>query len=72
VAAARGFVQEQVERGFELAAPSAARKYLAVRLGALEHEVFAVVFLDVRTGSSSTRRCFGGLSRRRPSIRAKS
>ena len=48
VAAALDLVQAQVQRGFELTAPSAAREYLAVRLGGLEHEVFAVVFLDAQ------------------------
>jgi DNA repair protein RadC len=48
VAAALDLVQAQVQRGFLLTAPSAAREYLAVRLGGLEHEVFAVVFLDAQ------------------------
>ena len=48
LAAALGLVERQVQRGFLLTAPSAAREYLAVRLGALEHEVFAVVFLDAQ------------------------
>ena len=48
VAAALDLVQAQVQRGFVLTSPSAAREYLAVRLGGLEHEVFAVVFLDAQ------------------------
>ena len=48
LAAALGLVERQVQRGFLLTAPCAAREYLAVRLGALEHEVFAVVFLDAQ------------------------
>jgi DNA repair protein RadC len=48
LAAALSVVERRVQRGFELTAPSAAREYLAVRLGSLEHEVFAVVFLDAQ------------------------
>jgi len=48
LAAALDLVERQVQRGFVLTAPSAAREYLAIRLGALEHEVFAVVFLDAQ------------------------
>ncbi len=48
LSAALTLVERQVQRGFLLSAPSAAREYLAVRLGALEYEVFAVVFLDAQ------------------------
>jgi DNA repair protein RadC len=48
LAVALSLVERQVQRGFVLTAPSAAREYLAVRLGALEYEVFAVVFLDAQ------------------------
>ena len=48
VAAARVAMTRQLRRGAQLSSPKAVRDYLAVKLGSLEHEVFAVVLLDSR------------------------
>jgi DNA repair protein RadC len=46
--AARSALAMRVKRGTALSSPQTVRDFLAVRLGALEHEVFAALFLDTR------------------------
>ena len=48
IAAARRELSRRVRRGAQMSSPAATRNYLRVRLGTLEHEIFAVLFLDNR------------------------
>ena len=46
--AAREHMSKRVRRGTQLVSPRATRDYLTLKLGTLEREVFAVLFLDKR------------------------
>jgi DNA repair protein RadC len=46
--AARQALAYRVRRGADISSPQRAREYLAMRLGHLDHEVFAVIFVDKR------------------------
>ena len=48
IAAARRAMTRRVRRGVALDSPHALREFLAIKLGALEHELFAVLLLDTR------------------------
>jgi DNA repair protein RadC len=48
IAAARRAMTRRVHRGTAMSSPRAVREFLAVKLGTLEHEVFAVLLLDTR------------------------
>jgi DNA repair protein RadC len=48
LSAARQILAHRVRRGATLASPQAVKDFLAMKLGALEHEVFAVLLLDQR------------------------
>jgi DNA repair protein RadC len=48
IAASRRLMTRRVRRGAPLDSPSAVRDFLMTKLGALEHEVFAVLLLDTR------------------------
>jgi DNA repair protein RadC len=48
IAAARDHMSRRVRRGTQLTNPKATRDYLSLKLGTLEREVFAVIFLDNR------------------------
>ncbi len=48
IAAARRAMTRRVRRGTALDSPHAVREFLALKLGALEHEIFAVLLLDAR------------------------
>ena len=48
IQAAREILDHRLSRGAALDSPKAARDFLAVRLGALEHEVFVLILLDNR------------------------
>ena len=48
IAAALRVMSRRVRRGTLLDSPRAVREFLALKLGALEHETFAVILLDVR------------------------
>ena len=48
IAAARDHMSRRVRRGTRLTSPKATRDYLSLKLGTLEREVFAVIFLDKR------------------------
>ena len=58
--AALGFVESQVQRGISFSSPTTAREYLSLRLGSLEHEVFAVFFLDAQNRLIEYREMFRG------------
>jgi DNA repair protein RadC len=46
ITAARDRMSRRVRRGTQLTSPKATRDYLTLKLGSLEREVFAVIFLD--------------------------
>ena len=48
LAAARQVVDRKMQRGVSLGSPSDVKAYLTAKLAGLEHEVFAVLFLDNR------------------------
>ena len=48
IAAARECLSRKVRRGSAFSSPRATKEYLSLKLGALEHEVFVVLFLDKR------------------------
>jgi len=48
LAAARQLLAHRVRRGATLSSPRKVREYLAVKLGALDHEIFALVLADAR------------------------
>jgi DNA repair protein RadC len=48
ISAAREHMSRRVRRGTQLTSPKATRDYLSLKLGTLEREVFAVIFLDKR------------------------
>ena len=48
VAAAKAHLNRRVRRGATLSSPRATRDFLSLKLGMLDHEVFAVIFLDKR------------------------
>jgi DNA repair protein RadC len=48
IAAARRAMTRRVHRGVALDSPQAIREFLAIKLGALEHELFVVLLLDAR------------------------
>jgi DNA repair protein RadC len=48
LAAARQAVDQKMQRGANFGSPADVKAYLRAKLGGLEHEVFAVLFLDNR------------------------
>ena len=48
LAAARQILAHRVRRGASLSSPQKVREYLTMRLGHLDHEVFAVLLVDQR------------------------
>ena len=60
IAAARGHMSRRVRRGTSLSSPKATRDYLTLKLGTLEREVFAVIFLDKRHRLISYQEMFQG------------
>jgi len=58
--AAREQMSLRVRRGTSLSSPKATRDYLALKLGTLEREVFAVIFLDKRHRLISYQEMFQG------------
>jgi DNA repair protein RadC len=48
LSAARKILAHRVRRGAALASPQAVRDFLSIKLGTLEHEVFAALLLDGR------------------------
>jgi len=60
ITAARDHMSRRIRRGTQLASPKATRDYLALKLGTLEREVFAVIFLDKRHRLISYQEMFQG------------
>jgi DNA repair protein RadC len=60
IAAARDLMSSRVRRGTSLSSPKATRDYLTLKLGTLEREVFAVLFLDKRHRLISYQEMFQG------------
>jgi DNA repair protein RadC len=60
IAAARDHMSRRVRRGTQLTSPKATRDYLSLKLGSLEREVFAVIFLDKRHRLISYQEMFQG------------
>jgi DNA repair protein RadC len=58
--AAREHMSRRVRRGTHLTSPKATRDYLTLKLGTLEREVFAVMFLDKRHRLISYQEMFQG------------
>ena len=57
---ARERMSRRVRRGTQLSSPRVTREYLALKLGLLEREVFAVIFLDKRHRLISYQETFQG------------
>lgn len=57
---ARRVLAHQVRRGATLTSPAAVKDHLRIRFAGLEHEVFAVVFLDAQSRLIDTREMFRG------------
>jgi DNA repair protein RadC len=60
IAAAREHMSRRVRRGTQLCSPKATRDYLSLKLGGIEREVFAVIFLDKRHRLISYQEMFQG------------
>ena len=45
---ARRVMSQRVRRGTVMSSPEAVKDYLSLQIGNLEHEVFAVIFLDAQ------------------------
>lgn len=58
--AARRLLRGRLRRGASLSSPQTVRDYLRVRLGTLEYEVFAVVFVDALNRVIAYRELFRG------------
>jgi DNA repair protein RadC len=57
---ARRVLSERVRRGASMSSPQAVKDHLRVHLGALEHEVFCVLFLDAQHRIIELRQMFRG------------
>jgi DNA repair protein RadC len=60
IAAARRVLSARVRRGSSLDSPEAVKTYLTVLMGALEHEVFTVLFVDAQHRLIAVREMFRG------------
>jgi DNA repair protein RadC len=60
IAAAREQISHRIRRGTTLSSPKATRDFLSLKLGTLEREVFAVIFLDKRHRLISYQEMFQG------------
>jgi DNA repair protein RadC len=60
ITAAREHMSRRVRRGTSLSSPKATRDFLTLKLGSLEREVFAVIFLDKRHRLISYQEMFQG------------
>ena len=60
LAQARRVLSRRVRRGATMTSPQAVKDYLAVELGALEHEVFCVLFLDAQHRILAFKQMFRG------------
>ncbi|EHR72068.1 DNA repair protein radc [Burkholderiales bacterium JOSHI_001] len=57
---ARHVLAQRVRRGVTMSSPADVKDYLRVQLGALEHEVFMVIFLDHQHGLLAMKEMFRG------------
>ena len=57
---ARRVLSQRVRRGATMSSPQVVKDYLGVRIGALEHEVFCVLFLDSQHRVLAFREMFRG------------
>ena len=60
IGAANAALARRVKRGTSIDSPHTAREFLKMKLSALEHEVFAVIFLDTRHRMIEYRELFRG------------
>ena len=60
LARANGLLAQRVRRGTTMSSPAQVRDHLRFQLGALEHEVFVVVFLDAQNRLIATKEMFRG------------
>jgi DNA repair protein RadC len=60
IAAAKAHMNRRLRRGATLSNPRATRDFLSLKLGMLDHEVFAVIFLDKRHRVISYQEMFRG------------
>lgn len=60
ITAAREHMSRRIRRGTHLTSPKATRNYLTLKLGTLEREVFAVIFLHKRHRPISYQEMFQG------------
>ncbi len=60
VSTALSCLNDQVQRGCTLDSPSTVKAFLSLKLGALEHEVFAVLFLDSKLALIEYKEMFRG------------
>jgi len=70
IAAARNHMSRRIRRGTQLSSPKATRDYLTLKLGTLEREVLAVIFLDKRHRLISYQEMFQGNSSSGRAVRA--
>jgi DNA repair protein RadC len=57
---AKQLLSRRVRRGATMSSPEAVKDYLRLRIGALEHEVFAVLFLDAQNRLIELKEMFRG------------
>ena len=57
---ARRVLSQRVRRGATMSSPQAVKDYLRVEMGALEHEVFCVLFLDAQHRIIALKQMFRG------------
>ena len=57
---ARRVLASRVRRGATMSSPQAVKDYLRVQIGALDHEVFSVIFLDAQHRIVALREMFRG------------
>ena len=57
---ARRVLSQRVRRGATMSSPEAVKDYLRVEIGALEHEVFCVLFLDAQHRIIALKQMFRG------------
>jgi DNA repair protein RadC len=57
---ARSVLAQRVHRGVQFSSPADVKDYLRIQMGALEHEVFMVIFLDHQHGLLALKEMFRG------------
>lgn len=60
LAHARRVLSQRLRRGATMSSPQVVKDYLAVQIGALEHEVFCVLFLDAQHHIIALKQMFRG------------